>query len=97
MKSVPAECRLAIVADDKIEVLCLFCTLIDADYNPNTAASHSSRQRSVMSTNMHTYTYRSLAKQGSWVVHITFCSDKGVVDIRNIAAFYRQKAPMFTL
>ena len=97
MKNAPAECRSAIVADEKIEVLCLFYTLIDADYNPNTATSHSSRQRSVMSTNMHTYAYRSLTKKGPRVVHISLCSDNGMGDICNIAAFYRQKAPMFTL
>ena len=54
----------------------LFYTLIDADYNSNTATSHSSRQSSVMNTNIHTYAYHSLAKQGLWVVHVTLCSDK---------------------
>ena len=33
--------------------------------------------------------YRSLA---TWVVHITMCSDRGVGEICNIAAFYYVKA-----
>ena len=41
--------------------------------------------------------YHSLVKKGPWAVHITLCSDGGGwVDICNIAAFYHEKAPMFT-
>ena len=39
--------------------------------------------------------YRSLAKKGPWAVHITSCSDRGVADVCNIAAFYH-KAPMLS-
>ena len=66
MKNALAEWRSAIVADEKIEVLCLFYTLIDADYNPNTATSHSSRQRSVMSTSIHTHTIVSQNRAHGW-------------------------------
>ena len=37
--------------------------------------------------------YRSLAKKGPWAVHITLCSDRGWVDICNIAAFTNKKVP----
>ena len=44
------------------------------------------------------YKYSSLAKKGPWAVHIILCAQtRGWVDICNIAAFYHEKAPMFTL
>ena len=46
-EKAPAEFRSARVVDEKIEVLCLFYTLIDADYNPHTVHPPSEVQQLV--------------------------------------------------